>query len=162
MGIVLARIDQRLVHGIVVTQWFSDVKAQRIMVIDNKISNNELEKNAMRMSKPAGSGMSIIDETTAITNFKNGKYDNHNVLLVVNNIDVLITLMDEKIKIPEINIGIMLKNEERQKYSKHVFATELEMEKLQKLSDAGIPVYYQYTPSSKKTTLNDLKKLGGN
>ncbi len=27
MGLVLARIDERLVHGIVVTQWASAVKA---------------------------------------------------------------------------------------------------------------------------------------
>lgn len=35
MGLVLARIDQRLVHGIVVTQIVKSVNAQRIMVIDD-------------------------------------------------------------------------------------------------------------------------------
>ena len=34
MSLVLVRIDQRLVHGIVVTQYASSTKAKRIMVVD--------------------------------------------------------------------------------------------------------------------------------
>ncbi|MDB6354330.1 PTS sugar transporter subunit IIB [Trichococcus sp. K1Tr] len=35
MRLVLARIGERLVHGIVVTQWTSAVKVKRIMVVDD-------------------------------------------------------------------------------------------------------------------------------
>ena len=35
MSLVLARIDQRLVHGIVVTQWAGATKAKRLMVVDD-------------------------------------------------------------------------------------------------------------------------------
>ena len=90
MGIVLARIDERLVHGIVVTQWTSAVKAKRIMVVDDQVAQDEPRKAAMRLSKPAGTGMSLIDTETAVTNFKDGKYDNHNVFLVVNNVKTLL------------------------------------------------------------------------
>jgi hypothetical protein len=79
MTLVLARIDQRLIHGIVVTQWAGETKAKRLMVVDDVISKDEAQKAAMRMSKPAGTGMSIIDTQTAITNFNTGKYDSHNV-----------------------------------------------------------------------------------
>ena len=37
MGIVLARIDERLVNGIVVTQWTSAVKAKRVYPADNDV-----------------------------------------------------------------------------------------------------------------------------
>ncbi|MFX3972871.1 PTS sugar transporter subunit IIB, partial [Streptococcus suis] len=58
MGIVLVRVDQRLVHGIVVTQVTKSVNAKRIMVIYDQISQDENQKAIMRMSKPAGTGMS--------------------------------------------------------------------------------------------------------
>ena len=35
MGITLARIDNRLLHGIVATQWAGRSGAQRIMIIDD-------------------------------------------------------------------------------------------------------------------------------
>ena len=54
-------------------------KSKRLMVVDDEISKDESQKAAMRMSKPAGTGMSIIDTNTAITNFAAGKYDSHNV-----------------------------------------------------------------------------------
>ncbi len=44
MGIVLVRVDQRLVHGIVVTQVTKSVNAKRIMVIDDQISQDENQK----------------------------------------------------------------------------------------------------------------------
>ncbi|GAY76858.1 phosphoenolpyruvate-dependent sugar phosphotransferase system EIIB [Sporolactobacillus inulinus] len=72
MGLVLARIDQRLIHGIVVTQWAAHTKAKRLMVVDDEVSKDETQKAAMRMSKPSGTGMSIIDTETAIANFNKG------------------------------------------------------------------------------------------
>ncbi|TLQ39868.1 PTS sugar transporter subunit IIB [Ruoffia tabacinasalis] len=154
MGVVLARIDQRLVHGIVVTQWASSVKAKRIMVVDDEVANDEPRKAAMRLSKPAGTGMSLIEKETAITNFNNGKYDSHNVLLVVNNVEVLLELVNNGVKIPKINIGIMLDSDERKKYEKNFAATDEELENLKKLSDLGIPVSYQFTPSDKEEPLS--------
>ena len=75
MPITLARIDQRLIHGITVNQWNKVLHPKRFMVIDDEVSQNEMVKASMRMSKPTGTGMSIINEEKAITNFKNGKYD---------------------------------------------------------------------------------------
>ena len=53
MSLVLARVDQRLIHGIVVTQWAGATKAKRLMVVDDEVSKDEIQKSAMRMSKPA-------------------------------------------------------------------------------------------------------------
>ena len=44
MTLVLARIDQRLIHGIVVTQWTGETKAKRLMVVDDVISKDEAQK----------------------------------------------------------------------------------------------------------------------
>lgn len=154
MSIVLARIDQRLVHGIVVTQWASAVKAKRIMVIDDEVAEDEPRKAAMRLSKPAGTGMSLISEKTGIENIKKGKYDGHNVLLVVNNVQTLLNLIEAGVTIPKVNIGIMLDRDDRHKYEKNFAASEEEMELLKKINDFGIPVSYQFTPSSKEEPLS--------
>lgn len=50
MGIVLARIDNRLLHGIVATQWAGRSGAQRIMIIDDTVANNELTKASMKLA----------------------------------------------------------------------------------------------------------------
>ena len=82
MSITLGRIDFRLLHGIVATMWAPQSGAQRVMVIDDKVANDPIIKESMRLGKPAGMACSIITLETAIKNFKAGKYDNHKVFVV--------------------------------------------------------------------------------
>lgn len=155
MGLVLARIDERLVHGIVVTQWVKNCEAQRIMVIDDAIALDEMRKQALRLSKPQGVAMSIISLDTAIENFKNQKYDGHNVLLVVNNVEVLEKLHNANIKIPKINIGILLDSDNRKKYDRSFAASDDEIKILKNLNAQGVTVTYQFAPSDKEKSINE-------
>ena len=83
MGISLARLDNRLLHGIVASQWTPKSGANRVMVIDDKTANTPMLKEAMRIGKPSGVSLSIINRETAYTNFKNGKYNGQKVLYVM-------------------------------------------------------------------------------
>ena len=66
MSVVMARIDNRLLHGIIVTQWAPVSGATRVMVIDDKVAGDEVLKSTMRMARPAGMAVSIISEQTAL------------------------------------------------------------------------------------------------
>ncbi len=69
----------------------------------------------MRMSKPVGTGMSIIDTETAIKNFNAGKYDSHNVFMIVRaEPSTLVKLAEGGVKIPKVNIGIIFDGKVRQ------------------------------------------------
>ena len=105
MGIVLARIDNRLLHGIVATQWAGRSGAQRIMIIDDTVANNELTKASMKLARPTGMAISIITEETALNNFKAGKYNDHTVFVLVKKPETLVKLSDIGVKIPELVIG---------------------------------------------------------
>ena len=154
MGLVLARIDQRLIHGIVVTQWAGATKAKRLMVVDDQVSKDDTQKAAMRMSKPAGTGMSIIDTDTAIINFKLGKYDSHNVLMIVKEPSTLVKLAENGIDIPKVNIGIMFDGEGKQTVKKMVSVDEQEIADLKKLEAMGIPVTFHFVHSDPEEPLD--------
>ena len=125
MGIVLARIDNRLLHGIVATQWAGRSGAQRIMIIDDTVANNELTKASMKLARPTGMAISIITEETALNNFKAGKYNDHTVFVLVKKPETLVKLSDIGVKIPELVIGGTVKpaeGEEAVKLSQRAFA----------------------------------------
>ena len=50
MPITLARIDQRLIHGITVNQWNKVLHPKRFMVIDDEVSQNEMVKASMSLT----------------------------------------------------------------------------------------------------------------
>ena len=58
--IVNVRIDERLIHGQVATMWTNHLKVNRIMVVDNVVVKNEMEKDVLKMAKPNSVKLSIL------------------------------------------------------------------------------------------------------
>ena len=136
MGIVLARIDNRLLHGIVATQWAGRSGAQRIMIIDDTVANNELTKASMKLARPTGMAISIITEETALNNFKAGKYNDHTVFVLVKKPETLVKLSEIGVKIPELVIGGTVKpaeGEEAVKLSQRAYAKPDDIEAYNKI-----------------------------
>ncbi|MCD2256900.1 PTS sugar transporter subunit IIB [Lactobacillus sp. CC-MHH1034] len=146
MTVVLARIDQRLIHGLIVNQWAQKLQVKRFMVVDDEISQNEDIKASMRMSKPAGTGMSIIDTQKAITNFNAGKYDAQRVLILVKEPATLIKLIEGGVDIPKVDLGILFNEDGRQPVTKFVALDDQEKADLETIKQKGVPLVIQYVP----------------
>src|SRR5699024_2473579 len=144
MTVVLARIDQRLIHGLIVNQWAQSLNVKRFMVVDDEISKNESIKASMRMSKPAGTGMSIIDTQKAITNFNAGKYDAQRVFVLVKEPETLIKLIEGGVDIPKVDLGIIFNEDGREPVSKFVALNDEERKDLQTIQSKNIPLVIQY------------------
>ena len=145
--VVLARIDQRLILGLVVTQWAPALQVKRFMVVDDVLCNNDDIKASMRMAKPAGTGVSVISTETAITNFKAGKYDGQRVLVLVKEPETLIKLMEGGVEIPKVDLGIMFNEDGREAVTKFIALNDKERADLQTIKDKGVPVVIQYVPT---------------
>ncbi|AVL00723.1 PTS sugar transporter subunit IIB [Pediococcus inopinatus] len=158
MPVVLARVDQRLIHGLIVNQWAQSLNAKRFMVVDDVVSQNEDLKASMRMSKPAGTGMSIINTEKAITNFNNGNYDAQRVFVLVKEPSKLLELIDAGIKIPKVNLGIMFAEDGRTPLTKFVALNDQEKADIKKIQDKGVPVTIQYVPADPEEDINKYLK----
>ena len=145
--VVLARIDQRLIHGLVVNQWAPALQVKRFMVVDDVLCNNDDIKASMRMAKPAGTGISVISTETAIANFKAGKYDGQRVLILVKEPETLIKLMEGGVEIPKVDLGIMFNEDGREAVTKFIALNDRERADLQTIKDKGVPVVIQYVPT---------------
>ena len=146
MTVIDARIDQRLIHGIVVNQWNSRLNPKRFMVIDDIVSHQPEVKSSMLMAKPVGTGMSIIDTEKALTNFKDGKYDQQDVFVIVKEPSTLVRLLDSGIDIPSVNLGIVFADEAKTNISKFVNLNQKEVDDLKDIASKGIPIRIQYIP----------------
>ena len=150
MGIVLARIDNRLLHGIVATQWAGRSGAQRIMIIDDTVANNELTKASMKLARPTGMAISIITEETALNNFKAGKYNDHTVFVLVKKPETLVKLTEIGVRVPE--------GEEAVKISPRAFAKPDDIEAYKKLKASGTKMYAQYVPADAEISMDEFLK----
>ena len=157
MTVVLARVDQRLVHGVIVNAWYQYLQVNRFMVIDDEVSKNENMKTSMRIVKPAGTGMSIIDTEKALNNFKAGKYDNQRVLVLVKEPETIVKMLEAGIEIPKVNLGIIFKSEDRTQITKFIALNEKEKADLNKIHEYGVPIKLQFVPNDPEKDYFDKK-----
>lgn len=82
MTIIATRIDGRLIHGQVANLWTTKLNISRIMVIDDEIVNNDLEKTALKLATPAGVKLSILTVEKAANNILEGRYNSQRLMIV--------------------------------------------------------------------------------
>ena len=52
--ICFCRIDDRLIHGQVVTTWVNIKKIEQIIVVNDKVAEDKIQKNILNMAAPQG------------------------------------------------------------------------------------------------------------
>ena len=71
-NVLLARVDDRLIHGQVMTAWMKRLPAKEIMVIDNKVAKDEFMISVLEMAAPAGVKVKVFSEKDAAKILKEG------------------------------------------------------------------------------------------
>ncbi|AOW73524.1 PTS sugar transporter subunit IIB [Pediococcus acidilactici] len=157
-GFVGIRIDDRLIHGQVATRWSTGLRANRIMVIDDEVATDDVQKSILRMAAPSGISTSIINEEKAITNIKNGKYENQRVLLVVRRPKVLLDLINAGLDIEKINVGNMSNRDGAVQVKKSVSLTPEERQDIEEIMEKGVKVIAQMVPDDPETDFSSYLK----
>lgn len=150
------RIDERLIHGQVATMWTNALHLTRLMVIGDDIVKNNIQKTALKTACPHGVHLSILTAKGAARRINSGKYQGQTVLILVKNPGVLRELVDNGVKLPEINVGNMSTKANSRQVAKSVAVTEEDIENFKYLDQKGCYLYHQMVPAEEK---EDFMKL---
>lgn len=154
-GFVHIRVDDRLIHGQVATRWATGLGINRIMVIDDKVAEDETEKSILRMAAPSGINTSILPFEKAVNNIKNGNYAGQRVLLLVKSPVILVEMLEAGVDLLPVNIGNMSARQGTTQYKKSINMTQEELDAVFKLMDAGIKVTAQMVPDDPVTDIKE-------
>ena len=59
-NIVLARVDDRLIHGEVVTAWTPSLSANRIVIVDDTVAADKFNKRVLMALAPQGTKVAVL------------------------------------------------------------------------------------------------------
>ena len=85
--IVLARVDDRLIHGLVAVAWTSHLAPETILVANDAVANDEMKKNIMKLAKPAGVKLFIKTRDAAAKALNNPINDGKRIFLVTETVE---------------------------------------------------------------------------
>ena len=105
-NIVFTRIDDRLIHGQVMTAWVHETKANEIVIIDNEVAQDDFLKMIMTSSAPAGIKVLIMSEEQAI-DYLTQEPDRNKLIVLAKNPKVIKNITDGGVKIEALNVGGM-------------------------------------------------------
>lgn len=155
MPINVARIDDRLIHGQVITTWVKNYDIEQVLVINDKVADDKVQQSVLTMSAPPGLKVLIFGVQQFIEILKKTPIKKRTMLLFTNSIDVD-ALVDGGLSLEKLNVGGMRMQDGRHQLSRAVSVTPEEEQAFRNLISKNVAVEVQMVP---KDPIVDLKTL---
>ncbi|MFQ7235056.1 MAG: PTS system mannose/fructose/N-acetylgalactosamine-transporter subunit IIB [Enterococcus hulanensis] len=152
--IVLTRIDDRLIHGQVMTAWVKKTRANQILIVDEEVAKDDFMSEILKMSAPSGIDILVKGLMDAVTFLKEQESENKRLIILVKAPVTIEELVENGITIDKLVVGGMGAKANRRVLYKNISASDEERMTFKKLIDQGIPVVIHIIPDQKETDLS--------
>lgn len=157
MNITLARIDDRLIHGQVTTVWSKVANAQRIIICNDDVYNDEVRRTLLRQAAPPGMKVNVVNLEKAVAVYHNPQYQNESVFYLFTNPQDVLTMVQQGVKIATLNIGGMAWRPGKKQLSKAVSLDQKDIDAFRQLDQLGVILDLRVVASD--PSINILDKL---
>lgn len=149
-NILLARIDNRLVHGQVGVVWLASVGANLIVVVDDLAAKDTLQQQLMStVTQPTGVGIRFFTVEHTI-NIIHKAAPTQKIFIICKTPEIVRELIDGGVPIKDVNVGNMHFTKGKHQISKKVYVDEKDLEDLRYIKSKGINVFIQDVPGDAK------------
>lgn len=140
MPISLVRIDDRLIHGQIVVGWVNALKANYIIVLNDEVAKNEIQKCLLKIAVPPTIKVDIfsLDEFNYTNESK--EISNNKVIIILTNPLDCLRLVKKGFKFEMLNVGGMRHSEGKKEMTKSIFLDDEDIKYFKELNQMGIKV----------------------
>jgi PTS system mannose-specific IIB component/fructoselysine and glucoselysine-specific PTS system IIB component len=156
MAIVVARVDDRLVHGQVVIGWGRPLDINRIVLVDAEVAASEFEQDLYRMAAPSGIEIEFLAPAEATPRLATLAVTSDRVLVLSGSVTGMIGLARAFSGIRAINLGGVHMGPGRREYLRYLYLSDTELAELRALAGTGVSVTAQDLPTSAPVSLESL------
>ncbi|MCY7778517.1 mannose/fructose/sorbose PTS transporter subunit IIB [Bacillus haynesii] len=147
MKIVLARIDDRFIHGQVLTRWIKIHAADRIIVVSDEVAQDEMRKTLILSVAPSNVKASAVSISKMAKAFHSPRYEDTTAMLLFENPGDIVSLIEAGIPIETVNVGGMRFENNRRQITKSVSVTEKDIKAFEQLHGLGVKLELRQLPS---------------
>ena len=135
---VLARIDTRLLHGQVATNWTKATHPNRIIVVSDSVSKDELRKKLIEQAAPPGVRAHVIPLDKLVQVYNDPRFGDTKALLLFETPQDALAVIEKGVKISELNIGSMAHSVGKVQINSVLSLDQEDVEVYKKLRDLGV------------------------
>lgn len=157
MNITLARIDDRLIHGQVTTVWSKVANAQRIIICNDDVYNDDVRRTLLRQAAPPGMKVNVVNIEKAVAVYHNPQYKDETIFYLFTNPQDVLTMVQKGVKIVHLNIGGMAWRPGKKQLTKAISLDEMDINSFQQLDKLGVKLDLRVVASD--PSINILDKI---
>ena len=135
---VLARIDTRLLHGQVATNWTKATNPNRIIVVSDSVSKDELRKKLIEQAAPPGVRAHVIPLDKLVQVYNDPRFGDTKALLLFETPQDALAVIEKGVEIPELNVGSMAHSVGKVQINNVLSLDQEDVEVYKKLRDLGV------------------------
>ena len=150
------RVDDRLIHGQVQTQWLSVCNANRVIIIDNNVVKDPVAIQILKLAKPANIDLIVSGEEKGILYIKKDQQQNSRTFVIFKTIETAWHMVQAGIQIPSLVIGPCSSKPGAEFMSKNAYFTKAEIGAASSLHQNGTEITFQLVPEDSKTTWESI------
>jgi PTS system mannose-specific IIB component len=156
--VLLARIDDRLIHGQVVEGWVNHLKATCIVVADDQVAANPLQRSIMEISVPEGLKVVIGKVEEVCARLSVPPLDGERTILLFSNPADALRSLRAGLACPAVNLGGMHYVPGKRRIMDVLAVNDADLEALQGILRQGVRVDIQTVPTEKPQPLEKVLK----
>ncbi|MGH7461795.1 MAG: PTS system mannose/fructose/N-acetylgalactosamine-transporter subunit IIB [Longimicrobiales bacterium] len=159
MNIAHARIDDRLIHGQVVTAWLQAIgRCDEILICDDKARKDQFLQSVLKMTAPPGMGLRVLSVDETIADFQAKANDLRRVLLLTRGPAAMLRLIESGVPMTTLNLGGMGAGPGRTTLHQNISVSEEELNTLRQIQAKGVTIELKMVPTDRGV---DFASLGG-
>ncbi len=156
-NIVLTRIDNRLIHGQVATQWCSSINANLILVANDAVANDELRQGLMDMAAPSYASTRYWTIEKTIKTIHKAS-ERQFIFIVCETPKDVLKLVEGGVPIKKVNIGNMHMSQGKRQVAGSVAVDDDDVYYFKKLKELGVDLEIRRVPTESTENLDKLFK----
>ncbi|MFZ7132296.1 MAG: PTS system mannose/fructose/N-acetylgalactosamine-transporter subunit IIB [Eubacteriales bacterium] len=155
-NIVLTRIDDRLIHGQVVTAWVKQTKGNRIIIVDDQLSTDSFMQQVLHMAAPTGIKVEVVNTVEGSKLLKMEPKINEKLIILTKGPQVLEQLIINGVEINTIILGGIGAKSGRKKFYRNISIDDEELNCFKRLIDNDVKVFMQIVPDERAISMEKL------
>jgi mannose/fructose/sorbose-specific phosphotransferase system IIB component len=160
MEIGLFRIDDRLIHGQVITAWISYANATSVVVADDKSAGDDFQKRLLKMVTPDTIDLRIVTVAEAIELFTDDD-TSERALLLVRGPKQALELVRAGVRVDQINVGNMNMKKGKTKILSNLWVFPEDVEAIEDIYQEGVALEVRAVPSEHSQDVLELLRKNG-
>lgn len=144
---VLVRVDTRLLHGQVATTWTKQTQPDRIIVVSDNVSKDDLRKTMIKQAAPPGVKAHVVPISKMIEVAKDPRFGATKAMLLFETPQDLLRAVEGGVDIKKVNLGSMAGSVGKVVATQAIAMDQDDYDTLQKLHDKGIEFDVRKVPA---------------